>query len=587
MRRATIVVILYASLVTWLTWPLARHLPTHLPWTSLGHYFDSLYSIWALAWESHTLAHGSLDLANANIYHPVSDALFYGPVAFGALPYFAPTYLLTGNPALAVNVLLLVSFVLTATATHLVVRAWTGLETAGFVAALALLTNRWMLVSFVPGVPHLSVLWYFPLIVYLSAGRHAPRRSNALLLLLVVLQGAVDVVYIATAVLAPLATIGALRLIRAETRRRGVELFVIALLAGIVLAALHLPYLAVAAQNPALRQQTQWTIEPTKWPLALPEGLMGTLSPLFFSSGVFLFILAVAILVSLRGWRGSAVEARAARCTLVWIGVGLVISVPAYIAWKGVLYATPVKILWAVAPFTANIRLPERLRVAALFGVALLFGLAFAELLRHLRLAGGPRRWTPPARVALAAMVGLAIYAQYEYGIGQPGPALLPLTLTRLASYEAPGHDSEVLRVLREAGGPTLEVPIDPREPTQPLFHTLAMYHSIFHWQPLLNGYSSYWPAGFPDRMEVAARLPAPDAVSQLRRETGLAFILVRLASPFREDGRLFFQRRVWNELARRGDRPDLQLVARDEQFLLFRVSDAPLLGSVQAAPSR
>jgi hypothetical protein len=574
MRRAAVVSILYASLVSWLTWPLARHLSTHLPFTFGGYCFDSLYSIWALAWESDTLARGSLNLADANIYYPASDALFYGPVAFGALPYFAPTYLLTANPALAGNVLLLGCIVLAATATHLVVRAWTGLDAAGFVATLPLILNRWLLVSFVPLVPHFSVLWYFPLIACLSANRCATWRSNALLLLLAILQGATDVVYVAPAVLVPLAAIGGLRLARTGTRRRGVELLAIVFLAGIVLAALHSRYLAVAAENPALRQQTQWTIDPLKWPLVLPQGLVSGLSPLFIPSGVFLLIIAAAILVGARGWRGSDVEACAARHMLVWIGAGLAMSVPAYIAWDGVLYATPVKALWAVMPFTANIRLPERLRVAALFGVALLCGLAFAELLRQLRLIGGSTRWGSWGLPAVTGLFGLAMYAQFEYGVGQPATDRLSSMPPRSMLYEAPSGSSEVLRALREAGGPTLEVPIDPLEPTKPDYQAPAMYHSIFHRQPLLNGYSSYWPAGFPDLMKVAARLPAADAVSQLRRQTGLAFILVRLTSPFLADFRLLDERRVWDELARRGDRGDLELVARDERFLLFRVND-------------
>ena len=55
------------------------------------------------------------------------------------------------------------------------------------------------------------------------------------------------------------------------------------------------------------------------------------------------------------------------------------------------------------------------------------------------------------------------------------------------------------------------------------------MYRSIRHWRPLLNGYSSYYPAGFPERMELAYRLPDADALAALRRETGLRTIIVHL----------------------------------------------------------
>src|SRR5881397_77853 len=55
------------------------------------------------------------------------------------------------------------------------------------------------------------------------------------------------------------------------------------------------------------------------------------------------------------------------------------------------------------------------------------------------------------------------------------------------------------------------------------------MYRSTFHWRPLLNGYSSYYPAGFGERMTIADHLPDADALTTLRRETGLDAILVHL----------------------------------------------------------
>ena len=47
---------LYAGLVVALSWPLARHLGTHLPSTWWTCQFDPLYAAWALAYESHALA---------------------------------------------------------------------------------------------------------------------------------------------------------------------------------------------------------------------------------------------------------------------------------------------------------------------------------------------------------------------------------------------------------------------------------------------------------------------------------------------------------------------------------------------------
>ncbi len=93
------------------------------------------------------------------------------------------------------------------------------------------------------------------------------------------------------------------------------------------------------------------------------------------------------------------------------------------------------------------------------------------------------------------------------------------------------------------------------------------MYRSIFHWRPLLNGYASYWPRGFAERMELALRLPDPEKLAALRRETGLTTILVRT-------DQLAGGQRAWQRAAD-GGHPNLELVARDGTELLFEVHDA------------
>jgi hypothetical protein len=92
------------------------------------------------------------------------------------------------------------------------------------------------------------------------------------------------------------------------------------------------------------------------------------------------------------------------------------------------------------------------------------------------------------------------------------------------------------------------------------------MYRAIFHRRPVLNGYSSYWPAGFDERMRLAMRLPSPAAVDALSGVTGLRAVVVRLADmPARARGR-------WLALSRAGGNVRLRFVLRDDDNLLFTV---------------
>jgi hypothetical protein len=396
---------------------------------------------------------------------------------------------------------------------------------------------------------------YFPLIITLSAAPTLAPRA-LLLLALMVLQCSTDLVYITPAVLIPVSAVAIWHLARRATRPAGARLMIVAIAAGITVLAIHFPYLRVAASNPHLAQQTNWRLDPMRNAVEMPGGLLSLMSPFDVPSLALLLVVAVAALVLWRGWRGSPRELSLAGHALLWVIVGLLISLPLRIDVLGSVWTLPhVLAAQRWIPFAAAIRLPERLRVAALMGITLLAGIAFAELLRH--LASLPALHARARWVAngLAMLLAVAMYGRYVAAVGQPRGYGPPLPAYQL--QEPPRDDSAVLRALRAAGGATIEVPLPPGQPTAAAAHAPAMYRSIFHWQPLLNGYSSYWPVDFAARMKVATRLPDPDALAQLQRETGLAYVLVRASEQLPIDAKPHRNARR-AEIARNGGRSDL-----------------------------
>jgi hypothetical protein len=388
-----------------------------------------------------------------------------------------------------------------------------------------------------------------------------------------------DLVYITPAVLIPVSAVAIWHLARRATRPAGARLMIVAIAAGITVLAIHFPYLRVAASNPHLAQQTNWRLDPMRNAVEMPGGLLSLMSPFDVPSLALLLVVAVAALVLWRGWRGSPRELSLAGHALLWVIVGLLISLPLRIDVPRI-GVDPPHVLAAQRwiPFAAAIRLPERLRVAALMGITLLAGIAFAELLpSHASLPAlhARARWVANG---LAMLLAVAMYGQYVAAVGQPRGYGPPLPAYQL--QEPPRDDSAVLQALRAAGGATIEVPLPPGQPTAAAAHAPAMYRSIFHWQPLLNGYSSYWPVDFAARMKVATRLPDPDALAQLQRETGLAYVLVRASEQLPIDAKLAPQRAAWLEIARNGGRSDLTLVAADDQLLLL---ESPQLNSAAA----
>jgi hypothetical protein len=575
-RRLVGPLLLYGAVVCWLTWPLAASVRTQLPVTRFAGRFDPLYTAWVLAWETHALGSANETLLRANIYYPTQNALLYGPPAFGALPYFAAVFGPTGNPALALNFLFLGSAVLAASFVHIVTREWTDTATAGLVAGCTLMASRWIFWDFAVTAPQFAVVFYLPLIVDRAARPLLGRRGMLTLFLLVLAQGLADLVYLAPATMLPLLVIAGARLARDRTRAEGLRLLAVVGLAGLVLVAVHWPWLALTREVPDLTRQTPWP-RAGYTPVDLPWGLLGWFSPVAVPTVALAVIALGTVKALVRRWRGTpAAHDRLWKHAALWAIVGTAISLPSRVRWRGTILVLPhVALAQSNLPFPSFIRMPQRLGVSGLVGLALFAGVAFAELASGAATAAH----LVPARLlrgAFAMALVLCTYLQYARGIGEPAAYGSPLPHAYPLRAAVRG-DSTVLRVLRTTGGPTLELPFNLSPLTYAEHQAVAMYRSIFHWQPLLNGYASYWPRDFPELMTLAARLPDPQALQALRSRTGLRFVLVRLAHDVPDDADQEAARTLWRRIAARRDRPDLELVAADDELMLFRVTDRPV----------
>lgn len=483
LARLTLLLGLYLGLTTWLSWPLVANLGTALPCVTVVTYrFDPIYVIWALSYETHALGTAASRLFDANIYHPTPSALLYGPAAFGALPYFAPTFALTGNPILAINILFLVAVTATAFALHLVAAAWTGAATAGFVAAWVFLTNGWIW-GWAPSAPHYAVLLYLPVIVFLAARPLSARRA-VLLVVIVSLQSLTEPVYVAPAVFGPLMLLAIGRLVRRRTAASGAALLAVLLASALLLLPLYSGYARVGAANPALFAQSLWWFTrfiPTFHTMRVSAaGLSGngTTDASWLLLGLILAGGGAAAL-----GRHRIHQTRGVWChALLWTAVGLLLSTPTLVLFDRVHLELPFYALLerALPSLAAAVRIPNRLGVTSLIGFALLAGLSVDACGKA--AAAWTRSWVAPAvRVVLAAILGAALYGQLRAGV------------PRLVLWPGPEVNTAALEAIRQGRGPLLEVPVgEGVSPLTPTPNARAMFQSIFHWRPLLNGYSSY-----------------------------------------------------------------------------------------------
>jgi hypothetical protein len=558
----------YGASVVWLTWPLAARMATELPSYGLVCRFDTFQSVWVVAWGAHALATNPLGLPHANAFHPARWAFFYGATALGAQPWFAPTFLATGNPVLAANVMQLVCTAVTAVGVHVVVTRWSGSVLAGAVAGWTTLLNPYF-TQFVPSTQFSAVLVYLPWIAWLAGRPDLPFRAAIALWLLVVAEMLVDPVYYAAAVLAVLVPLALCRLARPRTAVAGATLAAVLVASLVAMAPVYAGYLFVRHENADVSHQT---LNPPEARTAAPRrnfpvgpvrvtgrGIGGTRAAAA-SMPMLLLVVAGAVL-ALVGRRRDA-EARGWTQGALWTVVGLVASSRAVDVGGTVVLLPHYAALGRVLPAVdAVVRDSQRLGVVALIGFAILTGMAFA------RCADAVGRGRTAVRTALAVACAAMLY------VARP----LPLGPRVLTTQPALALRSHVLDHLDERG-PVLEVPVGEEAPDLPwpaamapifasaTYQARAMFRSIFHWRPLLNGYSSYWPSDFPERMALARRLPDSESLRTLRATTRLQTVVVHTGDLKPA------ARALWLGLAAHGGDDDLRLVGRDGAELVFDV---------------
>ena len=127
-----LVVVAATVLTVVLTYPLASELG------SMGRVNtdDGRWSIWVVSWVAHALTTNPLGVFNANIFYPHRLTLAYSEANIAAGAIGAPVWLLSRNPHLTHNVVVMVGFVAAFAGAYYLVRYLTGSRPAAMVAGV-------------------------------------------------------------------------------------------------------------------------------------------------------------------------------------------------------------------------------------------------------------------------------------------------------------------------------------------------------------------------------------------------------------------------------------------------------------------
>lgn len=141
-RREFLLVGLFFTILAVIgTWPLTRHLTTHVIGRPDG--VDAWNGLYVLTWGIHSLANNPLQYFNANVFYPHAEALAFGEHLFGQALLLAPIQWLLATPTLTYNLGVLLSFPVAGIGAYFLGRQITGSVAAGLTAGLLFAFSPW------------------------------------------------------------------------------------------------------------------------------------------------------------------------------------------------------------------------------------------------------------------------------------------------------------------------------------------------------------------------------------------------------------------------------------------------------------
>jgi hypothetical protein len=488
--------LLYVLLTALLTYPISVH-PASV---SLGNDIDVQLYTWTLAWNTHALVHDPLRIFDANIFYPYSNTLALSENLIGSSIVAGPVLWLTHDPVVAMNAVSLASCVLCAVGAYVLARRVGLTSGAAFLCGLIFAFSPARFFRFQQ--MHLTTVQWIPfslafLYSYLQSGRRADLRWSIAFFTLQAITSGHGAVFLA---IAAAVLVGVELTVRARSMRH-VEALVAGatrlardvgftgLLLLVPAALLVYPYLAVQRELGLRRTLGSWRFAPESL-LASPTHVHSwilahaTSVPINDRAIAFLFpgyvplVLAVIALVPIgRHYVKATVSFALVVAIALWFCVG-----PPWSVWPLVYWL----------PGFNFIRVPSRLAILGVLGLAVLAAIAFDRL--------GARFW-PQNRIAAAIIATVLV-------VGECAAVPLPVS-PYTVTY------GDVDRWLDSQPKPfaIAEVPVG----LSLRYQSTYMLHSMAHWQKTVHGYSGLTPALHERLYGLLRSFPDHESVDALR----------------------------------------------------------------------
>jgi len=491
--RGAGVALLFVVLTVAMTWPQAALLSK-----AVHDSDDPLLSIWRISWIAHILPESPSNLLNGNIFYPEKRTLAYTDSVLLEGLAAAPFIWAGVSPVTTYNALLLLSIALSGWAMWRYALYLTGNNGASILAGIVF--------AFVPyrfdHMHHLELqaTIFLPLtLLYFERTLVTGSRHDAALMMAAYVAEVFSCIYYSIFLATALVPIGAIRLWKmpAEARRRILGVTIPVAVCALIVVA---PYgYAYTLNRVTLGERLESDIHLYSATLGnylatTPANVVhGEWSAPFGQSERFLFPGVLAIALAALGLH--AIDRR--RVTLITLGaIGFMLSLGLNTPFYQLLRAV-------VLPYR-GLRAPARASILVFMALAALGAYGWTRLVR-----GRSKSLTTVATIVMAA----ALLIEFR------------TTLDRW--LVVPSGPADVYRWLAmQPRSVVAEVPFARADELHLIHDGLYMFNSTWHWQPIVNGYSGFFPKSFIKLAEETESFPDDQSIAYLKTR-GVDFIVI------------------------------------------------------------
>ena len=493
--RLVAVTLLLVALTAAMTWPQLEYLGTRA-----REHQDVYFNMWRLRWFAHALATAPLHIFDGNIFYPEPRTLTYSDAMIVEGLVGAPLLWAGVPPMLVHNVLLLGAIVTSGVGMFVLMQMLTGSAAAGILSAIVF--------AFVPyrfeHYMHMELQWtmWMPWSFW-ALHRTLATRSwrhgflTGLFLSLQMLSSIYYGVFLSTL----LGVCAVLLLIAQPSKLLWPSIKALlpgALLAVVICGAYALPYLETKSATGG-RSEVElmaFSARPSSYLVATPDNVLWGRA--FASRGRLERRLFPGVLVVILAMVGLLLRPPP-KVALVYL-VALVVSFDMSLGLSGHIY----RLLYEHVPFYQGLRALARLGIFVVFFLAALAAYGYVALAELL-----------PSKARLALAVGLGALLLLEYRVR-------PLELVPYPNSPPPLY----AWLSTQPRGVVAELPM--RASGLPGSDPAYSYLSTFHWMPIVNGYSGFYPASYLGRLDDLAAFPDEESINRLRRD-GVRYVVVHL----------------------------------------------------------